>query len=154
LFTGAVDDPNTLQLHDWEPGIAPSGLFWTIPISFAAIQVDPFTGRARMRGVHVAVPDFHDFFSAISPNPASIPSHVSFDVRWPGGGERQRIRNEDFGFAGSYVASPTSISFTASNDRGGVVYTSDPGGQFNPTLDQLGAGSPAVGVERNGRFFR
>ncbi|HET6866867.1 MAG TPA: hypothetical protein VFH80_13190 [Solirubrobacteraceae bacterium] len=154
MFTGAVDDPNTLQLHDWEPGIAPSGLFWTIPVSFAAIQVDPFTGRARMRGVHVAVGDFHDFFSAVSPNPASIPSHVSFDVRWAGGGERQRIRNDEFGFAGNYVAGPTSISFTASNDDGGVLYTSDPGGQFNPTLDQLGAGSPAVGIERNGRFFR
>jgi hypothetical protein len=107
-----------------------------------------------MRGVHVAVPDFHDFGSAISPNPASIPSHVSFDVRWPGGRERQRIRDEEFGFVGNYVTSPTSISFTASNDHGGVVYASDPAGQFNPTVAQLGAGSPAVGVERNGRFFR
>jgi cytochrome oxidase Cu insertion factor (SCO1/SenC/PrrC family) len=107
-----------------------------------------------MRGVHVAVADFHDFFSAISPDPASIPSHVSFDVRWPGGGERQKIRDDQFKFAGSYVTSPTTISFTASDDHSGVVYTSDPGGQFNPTVAQLGAGSPAVGIERNGRFFR
>jgi hypothetical protein len=148
----AVGDP-TRQSHDWEPGIAPSGLFWTIPVSFGAIQVDPGRGQARLRGVHVAAPDYHDFFSAISPNPVSIPSHVSFDVRWPGGGEKQRIRDETFGFAGNYVTSPTSISFTASNDRSSVVYTSDPDGQYNPTVDQFGAGSPAVGLERNGRFF-
>jgi hypothetical protein len=153
LFTGAVDDPTSQQLHDFEPGIAPSGLFWTIPVSIGAIQVDPVAGRARMRGEHVAVGDYHDFFSAISPNPSSIPSHVSFDVRWAGGGERQRIRDGDFKFAGTYITGPTSISFTASNDHMGVVYTSDPDGQFNPTVDQLGAGLPAVGFERNGRFF-
>ena len=153
MFTGAVDDPTTQQLHDFEPGIAPSGLFWTIAVSFGAVQVDPFAGRARMRGVHVAVADYHDFFSAISPNPSSTPSHVSFDVRWPGGGEKRRIRDGDFKFAGTYITSPTSISFTASNDRRGVVYSSDPHGQFNPTLDQLGAGLPAVGHERNGKFF-
>lgn len=154
MFTGAVDDPTSQQLHDFEPGIAPSGLFWTIAVSFGTVQVDPFAGRARMRGVSVAVGDYHDFFSAISPNPPSIPSHVSFDVRWPGGGDRRTIRDDDYKFAGTYVTSPTSISFTARNDHMGVVYTSDPDGQFNPTLDQLGSGSPAVGFERNGKFFR
>jgi hypothetical protein len=107
-----------------------------------------------MRGVSVAVADYHDFFSAISPNPPSIPSHVSFDVRWPGGGDKRNIRDDQFRFAGTYITSPTSVSFTARNDQSGVVYTSDPDGQFNPTLDQLGAGLPAVGFERNGKFFR
>lgn len=103
------------------------------------------------------VPDFHDFFNAVglsTPPVPPIPSHVSFDVRWPGRGDRQQIRDETFGFTGRYVASATTISFTAFNDRGGVIYRSDPGGQFNPTVDQGGAGLPAVGFERNGVFFR
>jgi hypothetical protein len=152
----AVGDPS-VQVHDFEPGIAPSGLFWTIPIAPWAIEVDPGRGRARLRAERVAVSDFHDFFNAVglsSPPIPPVPSHVSFDVRWPGSGDRQKIRDETFGFTGHYVTSATTISFTASNDHGGMIYRSDPNGQYNPTVDQGGAGSPAVGLERNGVFFR
>jgi hypothetical protein len=78
---------------------------------------------------------------------------VSFDVRWPGHGERHKLRDETFGFTGHYVTSNTTISFTASDDGSGVIYTSDAAGQFNPGTDVGGAGLPAVGHERNGRFF-
>lgn len=78
---------------------------------------------------------------------------MSFEVRWAGDGERKLIRDENFGFVGQYVSSPTTISFTASNDGTGVTYVSDPGGQYNPTTDEGGAGPPAVGHERNGKFF-
>jgi hypothetical protein len=150
----AVGDP-TKQSHDFEPGIAPSGLFWTIPIGFTAIEVDPHNGRARLHANHVAVKDYHDGFNAIlGGGPDPLPSHVSFDVRWAGHGARQKIRDETFGFAGSYVASPTTIGFTASVDGAGVTYSPNAAGQYNPTVDQGGAGSPAVGIERNGRFFR
>lgn len=151
--TDAVGDPSH-QHHDFEPGIAPSGLFWTIPIASSAIDVDPGSGRARLTAREVSVPDYHDFFNAIlGGGPAPVPSHVSFDVRWPGHGERRRIRDETFGFTGHYVTSATTISFTASNDGSGVSYTSDPEGQYNPTVEEFGAGPPAVGHERNGVFF-
>jgi hypothetical protein len=150
----AVGDP-TRQSHDYEPGIAPSGLFWTIPIASSAIDVDPGRGRARLHAANVAVNDFHDGINAIvGGGPAPIPSHVSFDVRWPGSHDRHEIRDETFGFTGQYVTSNTTVSFTASDDGSGVTYFSDPDGQYNPTLDQGGAGLPAVGHERNGRFFR
>jgi hypothetical protein len=153
---GAVGDL-TQQVHDFEPGIAPSGLFWTIPIAPWAIEVDPIDGRARLHADRVPVTDFHNFFVAVGlsePPPSPLPSHVSFDVRWSGGGDRHTIRDETFHFAGQYVTGPTTISFTASNDGDGVVYASDPGGQYNPTAAQGGAGCPAVGLERNGVFFR
>ena len=147
----------TQQLHDFEPGIAPSGLFWTIPIASSAIEVDPGSGRARLHADNVAVTDFHNALIAIGvspPPPDPLPSRVSFDVRWPGGGDRQKIRDDTLGFfTGQYVASATTIRFTALNDGGDVIYTSDPGGQYNPTVDQGGAGLPAVGHERNGIFF-
>jgi hypothetical protein len=144
----AVGDPNQ-QFHDFEPGIAPSGLFWTIPIAASAIDVDPGRGRARLHADNVRVGDYGNFFNAIAPGYVPTPSHVSFDVRWPGDGDRQKIRDEMFGFTGQYVASATTISFTAFNDGGHVVYSSLPHGQHPPA----GATSPAVGHERNGRFF-
>jgi len=81
----------------------------------------------------------------LSPTPVPpVPSHVSFDVRWPGHGERQKIRDETFGFTGAYVTSATTISFTAFNDHSDVIYKSDRKGQYNPTVEQGGAGLPAV----------
>jgi hypothetical protein len=147
-----VGDPQHQQ-HDFEPGIAPSGLFWTIPITSAAIDVAPGIGEARLRGESMAVPDYHDIINAIfGGGPSPAPAHVSFDVRWLGHGERRKVRDEAFGFIGEYVTGDAQITFTAQVD-GGPVYRSDPGGQFNPSPDQGGAGSPAVGHERNGIFF-
>jgi hypothetical protein len=149
----AVGDP-THQHHDWEPGIAPSGLFWTIPITPSAIDVEPGRGRARLRASGVPVTDYHDFFNAVfGGGPTPVPSHVSFDVLWSGGGDRRKIRDTTFGFTGHYVTGAATINFTAFDDGRGVIYTSDPAGQYNPTVDQGGAGSPAVGHERNGVFF-
>jgi hypothetical protein len=140
-----VDDL-TNQVHDWEPGIAESGLFWTIPISDSQLSVSPGAGAARFRMDNLAIPDSHDFFNSIDPNHVSVPSHVSFDSRWFGGGAKTRIHDATFGFEGDFVDGPVSIEFTAQQDTNGVVYRSDPMGQRT-----LSAG---VGHERNGVFFR
>ena len=132
-------------MHDFEPGIKPSGLFWTIPIDRSAIALDPVTGRARFHMQNLAVPDYHDFFSAISPSPESVPGLVSFDVRWAGGGDRTNVRDVAFDFAGEYVTGATTIDFVVSSN-GGPAISSDANGQTN-------VGSPGVGHERNGVFF-
>jgi hypothetical protein len=128
--------------------IAASGLFWTIPIRPSAIDVDPGRGRARLHADNVPVTDYHDFINAVfGGGPTPIPSHVSFDVRWSGDGDRQKIRDKTFGFTGHYVTGATTITFSASNDGGGVIYTSD------RRAAQTNVGSPGVGHERNGVFF-
>jgi hypothetical protein len=135
-------------VHDFEPGIAPSGLFWTIPIEPGAIKVDPSTGEARLRVNALKVLDFHDILHALGliPGPDPVPSRVSFEVRWSGHGDPVELRDTTFGFMGHYVTGPATISFTASNDAGDVVYSSDATGQSN-------VGTPAVGTEQNGVFF-
>jgi hypothetical protein len=132
-------------VHDWEPGIKPSGLFWTIPMPASAFSHQGGTS-ARFSAQGLPMPDYHDFFNAISPSPTTRPGHVSFDVRWAGKGRRQHIRDTTFGFAGDYVGGTATIAFTARDDARGVVYTSLPGGQTT-------VGSSAVGFERNGVFF-
>jgi hypothetical protein len=146
-----VADP-TYQVHDWEPGIADSGLFWTTPISPGSIKADPATGRARFRVEALKIGDYHDFFNAVSGG-TPLPSRVSFDVVWAGGGSPVHLRDETFTFEGDYVPGPARVTFIASDVGSGVTYRSDAEGQYNPTLDQGGAGDPAVGTERNGRYF-
>ncbi|WP_028057904.1 hypothetical protein [Candidatus Solirubrobacter pratensis] len=148
-----MGDP-THQQHDWEPGIAPSGLAWTIAVSPSAIRFDLKTGAARFHARDLAITDFHDFISAVKGGgPAPVPGHVTFDVRWAGHGKKRKIRDKTFGFSGTYVTGPATITFSASNDGTGVTYTSDPNGQSNPAVAQGGAGLPAIGRERNGVFF-
>jgi hypothetical protein len=141
----AVGDPKQ-QLHDFEPGIAPSGLFWTRPISPAATHVDLDTGKARFHG-RIALHDYGNFFNAIArkPNPPPKPSHVTFDVRWLGDSDHKQIRNPTYGFSGEFVDGQATIEFSASNDGSPVVYRSVAKGQKT-----LYAG---VGRERNGIFF-
>jgi hypothetical protein len=146
-----VADP-THQVHDWEPGIADSGLFWTTPISPGSIKADPSSGRARFRVEALKIGDYHDFFNAVGGG-TPIPSRVSFDVLWAGGGTPVDLRDETFAFEGRLVPGPARISFIAADDRSGVTYRSVAEGQYNPTLEQGGAGDPAVGTERNGRYF-
>ena len=146
-----MPDP-TYQVHDWEPGIADSGLFWTIPISPGSIKADPATGRARFRVEALKVGDYHDIFNAVGGG-TPVPSRVSFDVVWSGGGSPVHLSNDIYTFKGDYIPGPARISFVASNDKSGVTYRSDAAGQYNPTLEEFGAGDPAVGTERNGTYF-
>lgn len=135
------------QIHDFEPGIKPSGLFWTTPFDPSAFDVVPGQGRARFKADNIPMPDFHDFFNAVSPNAQSVPGHVSFEVTWAGGGARTKVRDDTFDFGGEFVTGPATIAFTVSDDGAGVVYTADPAGQSNGQLQ------PGVGHERNGAFF-
>jgi hypothetical protein len=118
------------------------------------VSVEPSTGRARFHAQNVAIRDFHDIMSAVTGSgPAPRPSHVTFDVRWAGGGKARPIRDRRFGFSGRYIRGPATITFSATDDATGVTWTSDATGQRNPTAAEGGAGSPAVGRERNGMFF-
>ena len=118
-----------------------------MPIPPSAIRYDAHTGSARFQLHNFAVPDYGNFFNAVAkhPNPAPKPSRVTFDVRWHGGGGPEDIRDAKFGFMGTFVDGPATISFTAKNDDSTVVYRSLPAGQ-----KPLYAGA---GTERNGIFF-
>lgn len=139
-----MGDPST-QVHDFEPGIRKSGLFWTIPVSPLALDASPGAGRARFRAHQLAVPDFHDIFNAVSPSPTSKPGHVSFDVQWSGNSPREKIHDDAFGFRGHFTSGDARITFAVRDDDSDVVYHSDPDGQH--------AVSAGVGHEHNGVFF-
>jgi hypothetical protein len=139
-----VGDP-TGQVHDFEPGIAPSGLFWTVSAPDSAVEALPARGRARLSSENMPLRDFHDIINAISPNPVSVPARATFDVTWRPAGPLTRIRHKRFGFSGRYIPSVATISFAVWDTGSGVVYTSNDEGQV--TI------SGGVGQERNGVYF-
>ena len=110
------------------------------------VSFDPATGRAAYHASGSAVPDYGNFFNAISRHPKNVkPSKVSFDVHWHGNDDPQQIRDEKFGFTGTFISGGASISFSAKNNDSPVVYRSEPTGQ-----KVLYAGTA---TERNGVFF-
>jgi hypothetical protein len=92
-----------------------------------------------------SIPDFHDFFNAVSPSPTFQLAVVSFDTQWTGTGRKTKLHDTTFGFGGYFIAATATIAFTAMDVGSNVVYTSDPAGQTT-----AGGG---VGHERNGIFF-
>jgi hypothetical protein len=138
-----VGDPTT-QVHDFEPGIRPSGLFWTTRIGHDAVEAQDLDD-ARMQRRHMAMPDFHDILNALSPSPKTTPGHVTFDVRWDGHDRRRHIHDNAFRFAGEFRPARGHIDFRVSDDGSDVVYTSDASGQTTV--------SGGIGHERNGVFF-
>lgn len=111
-----------------------------------SIDADLRMRRSRFHMRHRAVPDFHDFGNSLSPQPTSVPGHVTFDAHWTANGPRQRLRDPAFGYAGKFMPADMRISFVVSDDNSGVVYRS--------VLDGQVTVGGVIGHERNGRFFR
>ncbi len=133
----------TNQIHDYNPGIQPNGLFWTIPIGDGAIDVNPGKGRARLAAQNMAIPDFHDFVNSLYPA-TSVPAVVSFDVRWFDIQSRRNANEPDYGYAGEFVVTKASIEWSSHQD--GFSFQSDPA---SASITDYAI----VGTERNGVFF-
>jgi hypothetical protein len=128
-------------LHDLNPGILPSGLFWTIEIPGAGIHVNLGHGSASMQADDV--PIFDDIYGDPPPTPGS----VSFTVVWSGVDERLKIHNDDpvyGGFAGTFIRNTAQMEWTAT--VGDFTFVSAP-------LATSSSSFAEIGHERNGIFF-
>ena len=134
----------TNQIHDYNPGIAPNGLFWTMPIEESAIRMNLEAGKASLRAHDLGVPDFFDFVNSLYPG-TNVPAKVSFVVRWFDVVSRNRhVREPDFGFAGDFAVTNASIEWSSRQE--GFTFRSD-AAEHSEKVYAL------IGNERNGVFF-
>jgi len=129
-------------LHDLNPGIAPSGLFWTVETPGAGIHVTLGNGSASMEADDVPILD--DIYGA----PPPTPGFVSFRVVWSGVNERLHIRNDDpiyGGFAGAFIRNTAQMEWSAT--VGDFTFVSAP-------LATSSSSFAEIGHERNGIFYR
>jgi len=130
----------TSQVHDFNPGIKASGLFWTTPIERDSVRVNLGAGSASLHVADLEIKDYHDVGNALMGGP-SVEASVSFDISWSGLGERVKIRNRNTGFAGEYVRNSATLVWSA-NESG-----------FSFQSDSLVSHFAEIGKERNGAFF-
>lgn len=129
----------TNQLHDYEPGIAPTGLFWTIRVPRQVVKVNLARAVASLRMTDVPMPDFHDFGNGVVGG-KSEPARVSFDVRWSGAIKRLTVRNDAQAFTGEFIQDNATIVWSA--QQAGFSFQSDP----DPKPDMIAQ----IGREQSG----
>jgi hypothetical protein len=142
------------QIHDFNPGIKPDGLFWTLALPDNSVTINPGKGFASMAATDVSVNDYHTFANAISgggpgiPGP-SDPAKVSFTVVWSGVNSRVNVKNtasplDGGGFAGEFVRNGAQMVWSATVKD--LQLVSDP-------LATSASAFAEIGHERNGVFF-
>jgi hypothetical protein len=127
-------------VHDFNPGIAANGVFWTAPIDRGSVQVNLGNGSASLHVADLDVEDYGNVVNALQDGP-SVEASVSFDATWSGVDERVKIRNHDADFGGEFIHNMATLTWSAS--EAGFSFTSNP----------LDSDFAEIGHERNGVFF-
>jgi hypothetical protein len=140
LFNGPV---GSNQVHDFSPGIPPSGLFWTQAIAQDSVEVRLGDGAASLHATNLPEKDAHTLLNALTGGP-TVPSTVSFDMTWTGQRPLMDVTDAVHGFTGSFMFSAVAIDWSA--QEAGFSFVSDPAG----TTSSVAA---VMGRERNGVFF-
>jgi hypothetical protein len=149
--------PGGMQIDDLNPGIEPSGLFWTMPLPSDSVHVEfdgeddsesedvEGDGSASMHVSNVSVLDFGDIGNALFGGRPPIPATLSYDIRWSGFKERVNITNPAQGFRGTFVRNQAQMQWSAK--VGDFTFASAP-------LSTSSSLFAEVGFMRNGSFFR
>jgi hypothetical protein len=140
---GAVAPDFSNQVHDYNPGIAENGLFWTIPFPEDDAWIDLAAGKAEMHALSLDIPDAYTFFSSIAGGPTE-PATASFDIWWHSPTVTEHLRNDEQGFAATLLDVATAISFSV--ESADFAFVSDP-----PETSQ--ALYARIGFEANGTYL-
>lgn len=144
-----------VQVHDFNPGIAPNGLFWTVMIPDGGVQVNFGAGRASMNvtdlGPEQGLMDYITLPNGLIGQTGGgfsippVPASVSFAMQWSGVTSRlDDVVNTTDRFTGNYVLTTATMQWSASTAEG-FTFTSD----NNPTSSLYAL----LGHEQNGVFF-
>jgi hypothetical protein len=147
VFDPQLGDPALFegQIHDFNPGVLPSGLFWTILVPESSVRVSPGATTAKLQLFHSRQLDHFDFENAILANgPTPQESRVSFKVRWTATGPPQQFDNPAQQFRGVFREALAQMEWTARS--GDLEFRSAPLGQSSSSTAQIGR-------ESNGSFY-
>jgi hypothetical protein len=143
LFTVNLDGSRGPQIHDFNFGISPSGLFWTAPVPEFSVEGELDDGFASFSVTNLAQLDAGNLNNSLHGGP-TVPASVSFDMRWTGSGSRFDFTNSSDRFRGRFQFATVTIKWSARTR--GFKFVSDPA---DTTVTQAGI----IGEERNGVFF-
>jgi hypothetical protein len=143
VYAGQVVGPGVPQIHDYNPGITQSGLFWTVRVPDDSVRVDLKRGTASFALSRFRLDDYYNLANAFAGGP-STPAVSSFVLTFKAYGDVLTKHDEANDFAVRYRLAHSTLEWTAQG--GGFAYRSDEAKTSAETFSMLGA-------ERNGAFF-
>jgi hypothetical protein len=134
-------------VHDFNGGILPSGLFWTVDLRKTAVDFKMNDRRAVLHAKNVPVIDTFQIFG-----PFDTPALVDFKVKWEATGPAVPLGSGDAvpatdpaAFLGAIAPARAEGSF--SGEEIGFTFESNVGASSSPQ------GYAELGTERNGVFL-
>jgi len=133
------------QVHDFNGGIRPSGLFWSeqAPDHVLSVSADHTLAHLRVKDISVI-----DSFQIFGPN--QVPATVSFDITWRATGNVHHLvpgsidPTDPSNFAGDLYQATATGSFSGFETN--FRFSSDPGATSDGVFAEMG-------TERNGSFL-
>ena len=140
MYAGTVV-PAT-QIHDNNPGISPSGLFWTVRVPDKAVTYDEKSGIGSLKVEGIRLFDHYHVANALAGGP-SDKVVASFTSRWKATGKPERVSSESDDFVGMFRDAVSTVEWESQGS--GFSYKTDPA-NTSTTVFAL------IGRERNGAF--
>ena len=139
--------------HSYDPGISPSGVFWTTPIPEDGVDVHLGKGAASVHVTDVNVVDAFTVPNSLNPGHplGQVPATIdTLNLEWSGVTRRVEFSDADIGFAGLFLENSCTVEVTAttppSPGMNGFHFVSDAGSTTVSVFAQ-------VGHDHNGVFF-
>lgn len=140
LYTGAVGSG---QVHDFNPGIRPSGLFWIQPIDESSLSIDLEDGTATLSETNLVEEDFTTLHNSLTGG-SGVPASVSFKLAWTATESPINVTDSVHGFTGRFRIGTATLEWSATAPN--FTFVSDPANLSRNVRSVLGR-------ERNGVFF-
>jgi len=145
----------TNQIHDFNPGISPEGVFWTTPIPDGA-DVHFGEGEAKLQVNNLDVDDYFNVVNSLlvqsgqtgNHTPDEVPARVSFEIDWRRVRDRFHVENAAQRYEASVILNESSIHWTAHE----AAAEGAPSFSFRSTSSTNIFSMLAR--EKNGRFFK
>jgi hypothetical protein len=140
-----VDQTGTFktQIHDYDPGITASGLFWTIAIPDHSVEAELEDAEARLHLSNLSINDYGSIPNGLFHFNLPLAGKVSLDLRWFHELKRGTTTKPDMRFEQNYVQTKAHISWSG---RTGSDH-------FHTTEGQQTVHFAQIARERNGSFF-
>lgn len=140
------------QLHDFNGGITPSGLCWTVRVPDSALTVSENLKRARLHVENTSVVDDLQRFGG-----AKIPATVSLDITWTAVGPQHHYKpgssapTDPTNFDGKFRIAVTTGTLSGSNAEG-FRFRGNASSEAVSSVFGI-PGWAEMGIERNGSFL-
>jgi hypothetical protein len=132
-------------VHDFNPGIEQSGLFWTSVVALDNVRVNLNTGRATLEVRNLHMKDYFNLENAtVGGGPRPRPAVVSYRVEWTATGPATDFDNPAQQYRGTLRSAAAQMAWSARTPE--FDFVSAP--IATSTTD-----AALLGHERNGSFY-